>query len=156
MKLNLECGESPRNGYLNITSRPLYGKFDTSTEILMGRFDNLNPIVEDNSCDIIVFNKVLNIMPPEVLFKVMSHWRDKLKVGGILKISYIDIRRLSLYMFRGDMDLGQIHNMVFGEDYINRSVLDLKTIQSTFKQMKYHIDVISPESFAVSFEAIKV
>jgi SAM-dependent methyltransferase len=81
IKVNFGCGSIQPEGWINIDYGSEFGALvDFST-------------VEDNSVDIIVCHAALQQTPWHELVEILETLRDKLKPGGLLRISLPDIER---------------------------------------------------------------
>lgn len=157
MKINLECGNVLLNGYLNVTSIPLQLDDNAKNiDIIMGRYDQLDPILKNTVAEEIIFNPPINKVEPNKLPEVLLHWRQYLQPNGILKIFLIDIRRISNYIRRGTLDLQQIHNYVLGQSNEYRSVIDTRTMKDLLEKLGFKIEIISPVEFITTIEARKI
>ena len=87
MKLNLECGNDFRSGYVNITSNPqIPENLPENLVVVPGHFTNLDPIITE-PVEEIVFNPFLNILVPNDIPQILGYWKSKLRKNGILKIT---------------------------------------------------------------------
>lgn len=158
MKINLECGNNWRNGYLNISSwipSDIPEDLPEETAIISGQSGNLDPVVEDNSAQEIVFNPPFNIVKPNDILDVLQHWQKKLKDGGILKIYFIDIRLSSRFIYSGELKLQDVHNIIFGANKEYESVIETEIMREVLSAIKFKILSISHKQFFVTIEAQK-
>src|SRR3712207_4192008 len=106
MKINLECGNDIRNGYVNVTSWPLQELPDDlpdNTNIVVGNPLNLDPVFENDSAEEIVFSRLFNVIHPNHIIPALEHWHDKLAKDGLLKLSFVDIRLVSKFIHSGQL-----------------------------------------------------
>ncbi|TXT66107.1 MAG: hypothetical protein BAJALOKI3v1_50107 [Promethearchaeota archaeon] len=144
MKLNLQCGEDLRNGYKNINFGPIQGSNNhPGIDFIVGDFRNLSSVISDDSCEEINFVPVFNIVNPNEVIHVLRHWRDKLSNRGVLKIHMVDIRLLSGLIYDGDIELNQIHKLIFGSQQPHQNVMDLKNIKQALESNGYQIESIN-------------
>jgi hypothetical protein len=158
MKLNLECGNGLRNGYVNVSGRPIPDPpedLPENTYIAFGKFYDLDPLAKDNTVNEIVFNPPLNVLPPETITEVLDHWNKKLTKNGVLRFSFIDFYLLARKFEAGDIDLQNGHMVVFGQNYSNKSLLDTSLIKTALPSLSYKVDFISTKDMFVIIEASK-
>lgn len=145
-----------RNGYLNVISNGEYQPTENSSlEIAFGHYGNLNPIVEDESVEEILFSPPLNIMPPDAMVECFKHWHKKLDKNGKIGVYFIDIRYIGRFAHTGEMSLLNLHNFIFGNNYSFRSILDLDTFYSFVKACGFYVETMSNDRGFVSAEIIK-
>lgn len=89
MKLNLGCGNNIHNGYVNIDIQPLP---DVDHQIDVR---NLDDVCEDDTVEYILALDVLQTFSYKEVINVLIHWAEKLKPGGLIKVSVPDIIELS-------------------------------------------------------------
>lgn len=87
-KLNLNCGQDVRNGYLNIDK---YQSDLPSDKYQSGNIDSLDWICDDTSVDEIIAINVLETIPFNQIEEVIKNWARKLSPGGTIKLSIIDL-----------------------------------------------------------------
>lgn len=153
MKINLECGNDLRNGYLNIHSSPV--PETEGFEFRVGDYRNLDGVVEDEHADEIVATNLMNKMPPEVSVHTLIHWKEKLKIGGVLKLVAIDIRQVCREGHVGSMSLLDLHQHLFGPNHEFVSLCDTDILRNTLQQHGFKIKSITHGNCSVSIEAIK-
>lgn len=153
MKVNL-FGDI-RNGYVNIVNQVPDGLADLpeNTHVVVGDMGNLDPILENNSVEEIILSVPMNVLYPAHIVPVLQHWKDKLKSGGKLVLTFVDIRRLGKFIHSGELSLQQIDGMVFGPNHNYHSLIDTNVLDSVLRGVGYSIKMISPKDFFVTVEA---
>jgi hypothetical protein len=156
MKLNLECGTNIRNGYENINFGvvPL-NSISEGSRFVVGNYRNLDPIVDDGSCEEIVFNPPLNVLSPNEIVNVLNHWSRKLTGGGKLVVTFYDIRRIGRAAHSSELSLEDIHGMTLGNRNELKTVMDTAVIKLVASASGLLIESISPKQFTVTVELIK-
>lgn len=159
MKVNI-TGNEIRNGYLNIIhgavmNPPSPDSVSDGTAIVVGRFHELDPILENDSAEEILFNYALNILGPNDMVPILEHWRNKLMPEGILKVSFIDIRRLGRFITSGDMSLEELDMIIYGPNRSHVCLMDTNTFTNVLKNLGFSIDTIAAKDFFVTVEAKK-
>ena len=131
-------------GYKNIVSvPPVPEAMLEGAEICIGFYHNLDPVVNDDEAEEIVFSQPLNVLQPESLIQCLDHWYKKLKDDGVLKFYFLDIVRVSRAINNGEINHQDMHYAIFGKDYIYRSVLDVQSVTKGLEHVNYKIDTMS-------------
>lgn len=88
MKLNLNCGEDVRSGYLNIdlSVRDLSPDLYVSGDVI-----ELDWVCDDNTADEIIAINVLETVSFNLIENMLKNWAKKLSPNGVLKLSIIDL-----------------------------------------------------------------
>ncbi len=145
-----------RNGYINVNNMPVpIDHMAENTKLVAGDYKNLDPIFQDDSLEEIIFNPPLSVVTPNQLPDLLTHWHKKLKHGGILKIHTIDIRKVGRAAHSGNIGLQDIHNLILGENYEYKSVIDTSILRGLILRLGYKIETITPIDFISIFEVIK-
>lgn len=155
MKVNLECGSNILNGYVNINSEMVDNTHVGDANFIIGVYNNLDPVLEDNSAEEIIFNPVLNCLPPSDIAQCVTHWRNKLIDGGMLVVSFTDILRVSTGIVRGDIDYQNAHNILYGQNGEIKSLTDLNNIKSLLRQLGFTIDFVDTFQITNLIRAVK-
>ena len=151
MKLNLECGNDIRSGYVNITSAPIDVEgLPENSNVIMGRPDQLDPVLKGAQASEINFAPPLNVFQPDVLFGIMNTWTQNLKTGGLLSFYFMDIRRIGLQAYSGEVSLAELHQWIFGEGGHFHTILDLNTIKQVAEQLSWTIESVSNQGNVVA------
>lgn len=155
MKVNL-YGDI-RNGYLNIVNQlpDSFGELPDDTSIVVGDAGQLDPILENNSVEQMLFSVPLNVLYPAHIVPILQHWREKLQTNGTLIATYVDIRRLGKFIHSGELSLQQIDGMIYGPNHNYHSLVDTNVLDSVLRGIGYSIQMISPKDFFVTVEATK-
>lgn len=154
MKLNLEAHLDPRNGYVNVSS-VIPQELPEGVNFTPGRYDNLSEISKENETEEIIFANFLNVIDPIKLLEVFIHWNNILKSDGLLKIKYIDIRRLGRLAYSDHLALSDLHAFTLGGEYQYKAVLDTTNMKKALTECGYKINTISSDGFIVIIEAEK-
>ena len=159
MKVNI-TGNEVRNGYLNVIhgavlTPPNAENVSEDTQIVVGRLNDLDPVVPDGAAEEILFNYALNILGPSDMVPVLEHWRNKLKEDGTLKVSFIDIKRLGRFITSGELSLEELDTIIYGPNHSHLCLMDTNTLSNVLKNIGFRIDTIAPKDFFVTVEAKK-
>ncbi len=156
MKLNLQCGLDIRNGYVNVNYGPVQlDEMAENTNVVVGDFRNLDPIVDDGVVEEIIFNPPLGVIAPNDLPDIINHWRKKLKDKGVLKIHAIDIRKVGRAAHSAEVSLQDIHNLIFGPNYEYRTVIDTFVLRGLLSKLGFKVETITTADFVSAFEVVK-
>lgn len=91
MRINLLCKDDLRQDFINIDHRINEIKPIEGCKVVAGYFNNLTPLIADDSCDDIMISELLNTLAPNTILECLSHWRTKLKTGGKIYFTFIDV-----------------------------------------------------------------
>lgn len=158
MKLNLGCGLDIRNDYTNVDLLQI----DLPKEIYRnGDITNIDWIAEESSVDEILALDVLQYIQLSKVQDSLSNWISKLKSGGIIKISTVDIMALAEDFANNKITLSdfvftaygkQDHPVNFAKSAIDSSTLTkfltsngLKIINMQYKPQKTTIFYIEAQ-----------
>ena len=152
MKINLLCGPNCKTDYWNIDHRinlckPEGHKFSA------GYYNNLDPLIEDESCEEVFVSEVLNILQPQEMIKVIEHWAKKVVKGGVLNIRFVDI------FFAAQAISGKILNSESSNRVINgngsfNSVLEFAAVKEVLGSLGLRINKLT-SNIITEIEAIK-
>lgn len=110
MKINLLINSTNvRKGFINVDpfATPNDGK-------LRGNVGNLDGIVDDAECEVLVCDDVLDFIPQDVSGDVLVNWIKKLRHGGTITIGGVDLREVSLAFSRQEIDLQSANILIYG------------------------------------------
>ena len=157
LKLHLECGETLLNGYINISSVPVHpDKIGENDNVSIGQFSNLDPIINNDSCTEILFRPYLNTIKPEEIGGILNHWKNKISNGGMIKFNFIDIVRVSKSVAFGDMSsLNDVHNAIFGEGYVYKSIISLDVLKAALEDSGLYVNRMTAHDHIVTLEVKK-
>ena len=109
LRLNLGSGDKPMpdaDGWRNVDRKIGLEVYPLGIYASPANEDEFEP-VEDNSIDEIRASHILEHFSRAEAGKVVKHWVDKLKPGGILKIAVPDFKKVCEgYIAGSDMDIG--------------------------------------------------
>lgn len=154
MKLNLECGNLLRSGYVNVNSCSVSLDENTTEDMpfVLGNFKNLKPIFPSEKFEEIIFNLPLNIFTPSELISIVEHWKEFLETNGILKIFFIDARRVARATQIESISLQESHDLTYGQNYEYKSLMDASIFKNVAKALKFDIEIMSAKDFFTAFE----
>ena len=157
MKINLECGKDIRNGYVNTNANPaLFVGVPEGVNFTVSGYENIDHIAKNGTVDEIIFGPPLNKLNPRTSIGVITGWKEKLKINGIIKFGFYDIRTIGLYAHRGSASLVDLHNTIFGQQNEYRSIMDTDLVINVIKSIGLRMDVISINEHIVNIEATNV
>lgn len=140
MKVNLLINGTNdiRSGYVNVD--PFANGQD---ERVKAEFSNLNDVIDDAECEEFVANDILDYYPASQLGTVLDHWTKKIKRGGTIAISFLDIRELSRDILTDRISIENINILIHGTqksdwDYL-KSTTSIKQIQSYFNARQFKV-----------------
>jgi len=154
-KIYLEPDGQYRNGYVNITSRPSDGATHEGITVIPGRFDNLDPLVGNDTVDEIVFGQPLNILDPNTIVRLIKHWSDKLLPLGELKVFGVDARVVGKMAADNEITLGGVHALTLGDKFRFNCILDTSTLIEAVKSVGLRINSVVVDGYLVQIEASK-
>ena len=132
MKLHLGCGNVHLDGWLNV---------DISQDSGADHLDNVSTLetIADESCEIIYASHVLEHFGRKEYEQVLSVWRQKLKVGGLLRLAVPDIQA-ALEWYTGN-NLDELLGIFYGGqtspyDYHNMG-FDRKSLSTKLKELGF-------------------
>lgn len=155
IKIYLEPDGQYRNGYINITSRPTDVATHEGMTVIPGRFDNLDPLVGNNSVDEIVFGQPLNIIDPNGIVKVLKHWSDKLAPLGELRVFGVDARVVGKMAADNEIALSDIHALTLGDKFRFSCILDTNTLIEAVKSIGLRVNSVVIDNYLIQIEASK-
>lgn len=131
MKLHIGCGKVYLEGWTNIDI--INNEADLQEDVT-----NLVSIA-NNSCDIIYACHVLEHLGRDEFFSGLAHWRDKLKVGGILRLAVPDLEQV-FKMYNG-ANLHLLFGFLYGGqrdefDY-HKMGFDYHTLSTYLKNLRF-------------------
>lgn len=155
MKVNIECGNNILNGFLNINSQPVKVEGLTSeAKLLFAPYHNLNPVLEDGSCDYVTISSPLNFAAPDKSVGFLATILNKMKKGAVLEFFFFDARVLGMNAYLG-MKLEDLHGYLFGGGNDLKCLLDLDTVKNVLNKLGFNILFISRDNETVSIRASK-
>jgi len=154
MKLNLQCGNLLRNGCLNINtfSLPIHENVTEDTLFAIGDYKNIQPVVKDQKFEEIIFNPPFNIIEPAAILDYLNYLKGFLTENGILKIFFIDIRRVARALQCDEISLKDAHVLIFGLNYEQINLMEANIMRSVAKDLDFVIENMSMKDFYSTFE----
>ncbi|MAG26991.1 methyltransferase [Candidatus Pacearchaeota archaeon] len=106
-KLHLGCGLKIIKGFVNIDLRPV----DKNVHV-----DNVATLetIQDNSVDLIYACHVLEHFGRHEIHDVLQCWYNKLKIGGVLRLSVPDLRKVASLYSGGAYSLDKMYGFLYG------------------------------------------
>lgn len=116
MKINLllDNKDGVLNGYLNID--PLS---ENCPSRIAGDVSNLDFICDNGEVEEILAYNIIEYFHFSLVDGIFNNWLSKLKVGGKLFVSIIDINELSRIYYLNKINLDKFNNIIFGEQKKN-------------------------------------
>lgn len=151
LKVHIFGEAEPIQGYTNISIYPTKNPNVITMDVRM-----LDKLIYDESADEVVADNIVNKIPPDQSLQVLGHWIKKVKKGGLFKISFLNIREISRLSCTYDMDLNQLHSLIFGHQNDNRSICDIGLMKNALMQFGLSIENISSSGLLAFIEARKV
>ncbi len=150
--IKLNINGSPLNGWINISDKIVNPELVKNGETFVpGNTENLDFIVEDATVDEILFGQPINSLTPDNIVNYLQMYAKKLKVGGLLNIYFVDIRKVGLGLYNSSLQLDQAHELIFGLQNDNRSLVDTQTVLALSEKMGFKVDLISPNGYLIKF-----
>lgn len=106
VRLNLGCGPYKLDGFINIDISDFYNP-DLVANVL-------NLPYEKNSVDVIYAGHLIEHLEPEELFDAIKHWRDLLKPGGTLYLTFPDFEKAFEMWENKWIDWKELNGVLFG------------------------------------------
>lgn len=156
MKLNLECGNDIRGGYININLGVVDIKeLPDNARFVVGNFRNLDPMIKDDSVEEIIFAPPLNMIGPVESIQVLEHWKKKLQKNGKLVVKFFDARRIGRSLHTGDLSLQDAHYMLFGQRGEFQTLVDTDILRNVAKALNLFVEYITHSEFFVTMTLSK-
>lgn len=162
IKVNIECGDKPRNGYINTVSNSAtveqiskeYG--DDIDVRLMSPQDALS-IDEDKKVSEVIIGFYMNVFSPEDIGRFLSMWTERLSDEGVIKFKFIDARQVCRMGAFGNLSLGDLHKMMLGnESFQFKSVSDYESVKNMFNNSPCRIKYSKNANYEIYLEIEKV
>lgn len=148
MKLNLGCGEDVRSGMLNVDIKPKQGV--PAPVFRQGDVSCLDWLCENGSVEEILALNIIDHIPLHQISSTITGWINKIKAGGVIKISFPDIGILSRSYHEGIISNADFLKILFGTEGDERkSAMDANTMCDLLKNQK--LTIISKRYDGVSF-----
>ena len=133
MKLHLGCGNIIIEGWVNLDIQPGIGVdiVDDASTLSM---------IDDNSCDMIYACHILEHFNRNDIVDILRLWYDKLKYGGILRLSVPDFSK-TVQRYSETNDVGEIMGLVVGghKDNFDKHgiIFDKKSLSRMLESVKF-------------------
>jgi predicted SAM-dependent methyltransferase len=106
VKLNLGCGGWKIDGFINIDASD-WCEPDVVANVLALPYEN-------ESADIIYAGHLIEHLEVEELYGALKHWRDILKPGGVLYLTFPDFEKAFEMWENGWANWKEVNGVVFG------------------------------------------
>jgi hypothetical protein len=97
-------------GYLNLDPIVEPGSIKVKVDVA-----NLDEYLDVGECQEILSCDVLNYYESGKVDEIIDNWIDKLRKGGIIQFSEVDIESVLLSLQRGEINLDKLNTLLFGE-----------------------------------------
>jgi hypothetical protein len=119
----------PLNGYLNVHPNP---PKDTKDLILCDLFD-LNKIADNNECDEIRAEHILEYVPKPKIGTILRHWLSKIAKNGYLTIICTDIHIVAKQLLMRTINIGETQAILYGQGELSKcTAIDTNSILEFF------------------------
>lgn len=145
MKVRIGYKQPTIKGFIHIDPSPT----DNNVPAYNGLLEDLNldGIVDNNECTEIIAGELINFIPVEKVFTVLTHVCMKLRHGGRITIGGIDCRMIALGVFNGGLDPKEFNNILYAEGH--KSALPMNDMAALLS--KIGLVVTSREMNGVSY-----
>lgn len=129
MKVNLllNAPGDVRSGYANIDP------FHEGDNLVKGDVANLNWLCDDGECEEVVAHDLLDYYPRCGIEEIVTGWAKKLKRGGKLAISCVDLREVARGLLTGQLTSEQARTLLCGPQ---RQVWEFKKCPLTGQEVR--------------------
>ena len=145
MKVRIGYKQPVIKGFIHIDPKPAEENVPAYNGLLEDL--NLDGIVDNNECTEIIAGELINFIPVEKVFTVLTHVCMKLRHGGRIIVGGVDARMLALGMFNGGVDPKEFNNILYAEGH--KSVLPMNDMAALLS--KIGLIVTSREMNGVSY-----
>lgn len=158
IKFYIECGNRPRNGYVNTTSSPnvlnsISNEMGDDIEVILSDFRKVHEIKQDIPVSDVIVGFYMNIMTLQEISEFLTIWTQRISPGGTLKLKFVDTRQVCRAAAFGSISLRDIHNMILGpEGGEFKSVSDFETIKASFDNSLFNIDYAKNDGYEIYIE----
>lgn len=145
MKVRIGYKQTTIKGFIHIDPKPI----EENVPVYNGMLEDLNldGIVDNNECTEIIAGELINFVPVEKVFTVLTHVCMKLRHGGRITIGGIDCRMIALGVFNGGLDPKEFNNILYAEGH--KSALPMNDMAALLS--KIGLVVTSREMNGVSY-----
>lgn len=121
MKLRIGYGQPVIKGYCHVDPKP-------ATENVVpyeGQLENLNldAVCDNNECTEIIAGELINYIPVDKVFAVLSHVAMKLRHAGRITVGGTDSRMVGLGIVNGGLDPAEVNRVLYAEGH--KSILPM-------------------------------
>lgn len=147
MKLSIEC--EPRTGFVNVSMHKRDG---------IQNVDDWRKLssIDDNSVSEIYSYTFSNVLSNNDMRDMIESWNKKLKKNGIVRLSFIDIEAIGNRVLKGEMQIKDLHDVLFGPSYERKYIFKIETIIDILKENNLFINTISNDGTYITVEAKKL
>lgn len=135
IKLHLGCGDKRLEGFINVDIRP-----HSSVDII----DDISQLTkfEDNSVSLIYASHVLEHFGRHKYMDVLKLWHQKLKVGGVLRLSVPDFEKV-VELYNSGEPLRTFTGLLYGGQTYNENyhyiTFDYTTLREELREIGFDL-----------------
>lgn len=134
MKVNITINNlNSLNGYLNLD--PVVK--EAGSPKVKADISNLDDHLDIAECTELRSSDVLNYFESEKVDNILNNWISKIRKGGIISISEIDLDKVYKAFARNEINLTTFNTLVFGEQSRNwdfkKSILNMDVVCEALK-----------------------
>lgn len=121
MKLNILWDGHYLSGYTNVDP---FGYGDEN-KVVVSDLGNLDDVVDDSEAKEILAIDVLDYLNPPDSIPSLRHWIKKLRRGGTIMVSGVDVYSVCRAFHRYEIDFPTVQNLLYGEHtkpHLRRSI----------------------------------
>lgn len=159
IKLNLNYAKpNSINGYINIFP---FNQENKSEDLIYGDIINLDYIADQGEISEILCLEVIEYIPYNKIYEVISGWVGKLRVGGQLILGFLETEELCNLYHRGNINHNDFNKLIHGDTESNKIklssfsapiLIENLTKQHTIKLKKHTLNGID---VTLTFERYK-
>lgn len=160
MKLNLESYNNLKAGFIN-TVYPTQGGIpeEFAGKVFALDYTNFNNPLNDvkpepGKVEAILARNVLELMTPDVIGRSVCQWYHYLMPGGVLILTFTDIRMLANVITNG-LESKDINETIFGVNNRNASVVDTTDVKTLLLGLGAKIDFLTIDKYLVNLQVHK-
>lgn len=161
IKINIECGGTPRNGYINTTSsaeaiQRISEDSGDDIDIVLSEYGVAHEVHKDKKVSEAIVNFYMNVMTLQEIGTFLTNWTSRLMVGGLLKMKFVDTRQACRAGAFGTASLQTLHNLFLGpEGQPFSSLSDFESIKHSFENSLLKITYAKNDGYEIYIEVEK-